>query len=65
MMTYEYELIKMNPVATDSDEVQEILNEKGLEGFRFVSIQKLWTRDDYGQEIQRNFLILEKAEEQL
>lgn len=65
MMNYEYELIKMNPVATDADEVQEILNDKGLEGFRFVSIQKLWTRDDYGQEIQRNFLILEKASEEL
>ena len=62
-MTYEYELIRMEPIATDSDEVQEILNDKGSQGYRLVVIQKLWTRDDYGQEIQRNFLILEKASE--
>jgi len=54
----------MEPVATDADRVEELLNEKGAEGFRLIAIQKLWTSDDYGQSIQRNFLVLEKAEEE-
>ena len=62
MNTYEYELIKMEPVSTDIDTVENILNEKGGEGFRFVAVQKFWTQDDYGQPIQRNFLVLEKAD---
>jgi hypothetical protein len=64
MTSYEYELLKMEPVATDADRVEELLNEKGAEGFRLIAIQKLWTSDDYGQSIQRNFLVLEKAEEE-
>jgi hypothetical protein len=35
MKTYEYEIIKMEPVETDSDTVQEILNEKGLKVIAF------------------------------
>jgi hypothetical protein len=65
MNTYEYELIKMDPVATDIDTVEDILNEKGNQGYRFIAVQKFWTQDDYGQSIQRNFLILEKMEEEL
>ena len=64
MNTYEYELIKMEPVSSDIDTVENILNEKGSEGFRFVTVQKLWTQDDYGQPIQRNFLVLEKKDEE-
>ena len=60
MKTYEYELVRMNPVETDVDEVQEMLNERGENGFRFVSIQKLWTQDSDFNPIQRNFLVLEK-----
>jgi len=63
MKTYEYELIRMEPITTDGDVIQSMLNEKGSEGFRFVTVQKLWTQDDYGQPIQRNFVVLEKAEE--
>jgi hypothetical protein len=63
MPTYEYELVKMEPVETDCDAVQEILNEKGAEGFRFIGIQKMWARDSEYNAIQRNFLVLEKAEE--
>lgn len=63
MKTYEYELIKLEPVSSDIDAVELILNEKGCEGYRFVTVQKFWTQDDYGQSIQRNFLVLEKAEE--
>jgi hypothetical protein len=62
MNTYEYELIRMEPVSTDVDTVENILNEKGSEGYRFVTVQKFWAQDDYGQSIQRNFLVLEKAE---
>jgi hypothetical protein len=65
MNTYEYELIKMDPVSTDVDTVEDILNEKGNQGYRFIAVQKFWTQDDYGQSIQRNFLILEKMEEEL
>jgi hypothetical protein len=63
MKTFEYELIRMEPVSSDIDTVQTILNEKGSEGFRLVVVQKLWTRDDYDQPIQRNFLVLEKIDE--
>ena len=63
MRTYEYELIKLEPVSSDVDTVDSILNEKGSEGYRFIAVQKFWTQDDYGQAIQRNFLVLEKAEE--
>jgi len=64
MKTFEYELVKMEPVETDCDSVQEVLNEKGAEGFRFVSIQKLWARDSDWNAIQRNFLVLEKEVEE-
>jgi hypothetical protein len=63
MKTYEYDLIRLEPVSSDVDTVQTILNEKGSEGFRLVVVQKLWTRDDYDQPIQRNFLVLEKIDE--
>jgi len=63
MKTFEYELVRMEPVSSDIDTVQTILNEKGSEGFRFIVVQKLWTQDDYGQPIQRNFLVLEKSDE--
>ena len=65
MNTYEYELIKIDPVSTDIDMVEDILNERGNQGYRFITVQKFWTQDDYGQSIQRNFLILEKIEEEL
>ena len=66
MMSYEYELIRMEPVSTDSAYIENILNEKGRDGFRYIAVQKLWTQDDYGQPIQRNFMILEKnLEEEL
>lgn len=65
MNTYEYELVKMDPVSTDVDTVEDILNDKGGQGYRFIAVQKFWTQDDYGQPIQRNFLILEKMEEEL
>jgi hypothetical protein len=64
MKTFEYELVKMEPVETDCDSVQEVLNEKGTEGFRFVGIQKLWARDSDWNAIQRNFLVLEKEVEE-
>ena len=63
MKTYEYELVKMEPVETDCDTVQEILNDRGSSGFRFIGIQKLWARDSDWNAIQRNFLILEKEVE--
>ena len=63
MKTYEYELVRMEPVSSDIDTALTILNEKGSEGFRFITVQKFWTEDDYGQPIQRNFLVLEKADE--
>lgn len=65
MTTYEYELIKMEPSETDADAVQEILNDKGEKGFRFVAVQKFWTYDNDYSAVQRNFLVLEKAIEEL
>lgn len=64
MKTYEYEIIKMEPVETDWEAVQEILNERGTDGYRFVGIQKLWARDSEYNAIQRNFLVLEKEIEE-
>jgi len=64
MKTYEYELVKMEPVETDCDTVQGIVNDKGASGFRFVGIQKLWARDSDWNAIQRNFLVLEKEIEE-
>jgi hypothetical protein len=62
MNTYEYELVRLEPVSSDVDTVESILNEKGGEGFRFITVQKFWTQDDYGQAIQRNYLVLEKTD---
>ena len=64
MKTYEYELLKMEPVQTDNDTVQEILNDRGLHGYRFIRIEKLWARDSDWNPIQRNFLVLEKVIEE-
>jgi hypothetical protein len=64
MKIFEYELVKMEPVQTDSDTVQEILNDRGQEGYRFVRIEKLWSRDSDWNAIQRNFLVLEKVIEE-
>lgn len=64
MKTYEYELVKMEPVETDNDSVQEILNDRGSRGFRFLGIQKMWARDSDWNAIQRNFLVLEKEIEE-
>jgi len=63
MKTYEYEILKMEPVSTDVDAVENLLNQKGEEGYRFIAVQKFWTQDDYGQAIQRNFLVLERENE--
>lgn len=64
MKTYEYQIIKMEPVETDCDIVEEMLNQNGSEGFRFVGIHKLWARDSEYNAIQRNFLVLEKEVEE-
>lgn len=64
MKTYEYQMIKMEPVETDSETVEELLNIHGEQGFRFIGIQKLWSRDSEYNAIQRNFLVLEKAVEE-
>jgi len=64
MKTYEYELVKMEPVQTDNDTVQEILNDRGLHGYRFIRIEKLWARDSDWNPFQRNFLVLEKVIEE-
>ena len=64
MKTYDYELVKMEPVQTDNDTVQEILNDRGLHGYRFIRIEKLWARDSDWNPIQRNFLVLEKVIEE-
>jgi hypothetical protein len=54
----------MEPVQTDNDTVQEILNDRGLHGYRFIRIEKLWARDSDWNPIQRNFLVLEKVIEE-
>ena len=64
MKTYEYQVIKMEPVETDCDTVEEMLNIHGEQGFRFAGIQKLWARDSEYNAIQRNFLVLEKEVEE-
>jgi len=64
MKTYEYEIVKMETVDTDCDTVQEILNDRGSNGFRFIGIEKLWARDSEWNAIQRNFLVLEKVIEE-
>jgi len=64
MKTYEYQVIKMEPVETDCDTVEEMLNTHGEQGFRFVGIYKLWARDSEYNAIQRNFLVLEKEVEE-
>ena len=64
MTTYEYELVKMDPIETDIDTVEEILNDRGERGFRFVAVQKFWTQDSELNPIQRNYLVLEKSQEE-
>jgi hypothetical protein len=50
----------MEPVETDCESVEEMLNIHGEQGFRFVGIHKLWARDSEYKAFQRNFLVLEK-----
>lgn len=64
MIYYEYKLILMDPFHIDVNAVENILSEHGYEGFRFVSIQKLWTSDKSGGLAQADYILLEKAEEQ-
>lgn len=64
MKTFEYVLVKMEPVFTDADTVEEIMNQKGDEGYRFVSVQKFWTEDSSGESVQRNFIVFEKESEE-
>ena len=64
MTAYEYELVKMDPVETDVDKIEEILNDRGGSGFCFVTVQKFWTQDAEFNPIQRNYLVLEKSEEE-
>ncbi len=52
----------MEPVTTDSDAVETILNDQGTEGFRFRGIKKLWTLNDKYDPAQRNFIIMELQE---
>lgn len=61
MRTFEYSIVKTEPVFTDADTIEEVLNQKGGEGFRFISIQKLWTTNSDGESIQRNYLMFERA----
>ena len=60
MKSYEYQVIQMEPVETDCESVEEMLNIHGEQGFRFIGIHKLWARDSEYKAIQRNFLVLEK-----
>ena len=53
----------MEPVTTDSDTVETILNDQGTEGFRFRGIKKLWTTNDKYDPVQRNFIIMELQEQ--
>ena len=53
----------MEPVTTDSDVVETILNDQGTEGFRFRGIKKLWTLNDKYDPVQRNFIIMELQEQ--
>ena len=54
----------MDPGETDVDKIEEILNDRGGSGFRFVAVQKFWTQDAEFNPIQRNYLVLEKSEEE-
>lgn len=49
----------------DADTVQEVLNEKGDEGFRFIAVLKFWTHDEDYNPIQKNYIVLEKSQEQI
>ena len=64
MIYYEYKLIPIDPFQMDDSAVDSTLNDNGMEGFRFVGIQKLWTSDKAGSLVQAEYLLLEKAEEE-
>lgn len=64
MIYYEYKLIPMDPFHMDARAVDITLNDNGMEGFRFVGIQKIWTSDKAGSLVQAEYLLLEKAEEE-
>jgi hypothetical protein len=65
MTTYQYELIKLEAGGMDADTVQEVLNERGDEGFRFIAVQKFWTHDKDYNPIQKNYIVLEKSQEEI
>ena len=63
MIYYEYKLIPMDPFHMDTYAVESTLNDKGMEGFRFIGVHKLWTSDKSGALVQADYLLLEKAED--
>jgi predicted nuclease of restriction endonuclease-like (RecB) superfamily len=65
MTTYQYELIKVEAGEMDADTVQEVLNEMGDDGFRFIAVQKFWTHDEDYNPIQKNYIVLEKSQEEI
>lgn len=63
MIYYQYKLIPMDPFHMDATAFDITVNDQGMEGFRFVGIQKLWTSDKTGSLVQADYVLLEKAEE--
>ena len=49
----------------DVETVEEVLNEKGSNGFRFIAVQKFWTYDQDYNPIQKNYIVLEKSQEDI
>lgn len=65
MTTYQYELIKVESGEMDVETVEEVLNEKGGNGFRFIAVQKFWTYDKDYNSTQKNYIVLEKSQEDI
>jgi hypothetical protein len=62
MIAYEYKLINLELIYTDSEEFESALNYYGEEGFRYVEIKKFITVTNNIPE-ENEFILFEKAYE--
>jgi hypothetical protein len=65
MNLYAYKLIQIEPIENNYEDIEEQLNEYGQIGYRYVDTQSLWVTNTNTEAFKRNFMILEKTEEDL
>jgi hypothetical protein len=58
MHQYKYKLIKLDTSNRHFDDIEQLLNQYGDEGYEFVDIKEMWSLTDSGYEVKQDVLIL-------